>query len=177
MRFFLIFLVLISLNLFTSNSQAHTIEEIRKNYQLAVYDANKTEKLSIELNKIANPDALTLAYIASVEALKAKHAWNPYTKLQCLTTYERLMSTAIKKMPENMEIRFLRYTIQYNTPSFLGFSKNLNEDKAIIVDAFLKKKFITLNKILISDVYHFLVETKSISNEEKLQMQKVLKSL
>lgn len=170
-------LFILILTVITSSTQAHSIDEIRKNYQLAVYSSSITDKLSLDLKKITKPDALTLAYIASLEALKAKHSWNPYVKLQYMSAYEKLMNDAIKKMPENMEIRFLRYAIQYNTPSFLGFSKNLNEDKTIIVDAFLKRKFVSLNKVLISDVYHFMVETKSITNEEKLKMEKVLKNL
>ncbi len=177
MKFFRICILLLLLKAFASNTQAHSIDDIRKNYQLAVYNATIAEKLSSELNKIKKPDALTLAYIASLEAIKAKHSWNPYSKLQYMTAFENRMNDAVKIMPENLEIRFLRYTIQYNTPSFLGFSDNLVEDKMFIVDAFLKKKFVTFNKVLITNVYHFMVQTNSITTDEKLKMEKVIRSL
>lgn len=158
-------------------SEATSIDEIRKSYRTAIESSTATEKLSSDLNKIKKPDPIILAYKASVEALKAKHAWSPFTKLQYMESHKKLMDHAVQLMPENMEIRYLRYNIQYNVPSYLGFSNNLNEDKKFIIDAFIHKKFNTANKVLINDVYTFMVKTKSVNADEKLKMEKVLKSL
>ncbi len=161
----------------TKGLEASSIDEIRKSYIKAVEDPSLTERLSSELKKISKPDAITLAYIGSLEALKAKHSWNPYQKLSYMAEFDRIMNEAVRRMPENMEIRFLRYTIQYNTPSFLGYSKNIDEDKKVIIDSFIKKKFVTSNKVLITDVYKFMVETKSVSVDEKVKMDKVIRGL
>lgn len=170
-------LVMIFMLAIMNGYATHSIDEIRKSYIKAVDNPSIAERLSTELKKIAKPDALTLAYIGSLEALKAKHTWNPYQKLSYMEEFNRIINEAIKRMPDNLEIRFLRYTIQYHTPSFLGYSKNLEEDKRVIIDNFVKKKFMTSNKSLITDVYQFMVETKSLSAEEKIKMEKVVRSL
>lgn len=163
--------------IYTSDVFSHNIDEIRKTFQLAIENARITEKLSADLKKIPNPDPLTLAYIASVEALKAKHAWNPFTKHEYMKSFGKMMNDAVKRMPENMEIRYLRYNIQYNVPSYLGYSPNLQEDKKYIIELFLNKKFVTTNKNLITEVYTFMVKSKSVTSDEKLKMEKVLRSL
>lgn len=175
MKLIRVFLMLFIMNI--GITYAHTIDEIRKTFQLAINNSNITEKLSSDLKKISKPDALTQAYIASLEALKAKHAWNPFTKHQYMKSFGDMMNNAVNRMPENMEIRYLRYNIQYNVPSYLGYSSNLEEDRKFIVNSFLKKNFSTTNKKLITEVYTFMVSSNSVSPEEKIKMEKVLRSL
>lgn len=163
--------------IFTSDVFALNIDEIRKTFQFAVESSTITDKLSADLKKITKPDPLTLAYIASVEALKAKHSWNPFSKNEYMKSFEKKMNDAVNRMPDNMEIRYLRYNIQFNVPSYLGFSSNLEEDRKRIIDLFLNKKFASTNKKLITEVYTFLVQSKSVSSDEKLKMEKVLRSL
>lgn len=175
MKLIRVILILFFINISMSN--AHSIDEIRKTFQLAIDNSSITEKLSSDLKKINKPDALTQAYIASLEALKAKHAWSPISKHQYMKSFEQIINDAIKRSPENMEIRYLRYNVQYRVPSYLGYSENLVEDRKFIVDSFLKKNFATNNKSLIYEVYSFMVTSKSVSPEEKLKMEKVLRSL
>lgn len=173
MRTFLVLILMLN----TLISEATSLDEIRKSFRTAIESSTATEKLSSDLNKIKKPDAVVLAYKASVEALKAKHAWSPFSKLQYMESHRKLMDHAVQLMPENMEIRYLRYNIQYNVPSYLGYSSNLLEDKKFIVDAFIQKKFNTNNKTLINDVYTFMVKSNSVNADEKLKMEKVLRSL
>ena len=160
-----------------SGTEAHSIEDIRKHYKLAVNDSRVADKLSNKLKNIQEEDALLLAYKASVEALKAKHAWSPYAKLQYMNVFEKLMNQAVQRKPDDLEIRFLRYSIQYNTPAFLGYSGNMNEDKDMIVKLFLKKKFNTRDKKLIQEVYDFMSASNSLSVVEKQKMEQILKSI
>ncbi len=160
-----------------SVTEAHSIEDIRKHYKLAIYDAAVANKLSKKLKNIQDEDALLLAYKASVEALKAKHAWSPYTKLQQMKAFEKLMNEAVQRKSEDLEIRFLRYSIQSNTPVFLGFSVNMNEDKQKIVELFLKKKFNTHDKDLIQEVYDFMMSTNALTLKEQQKMEQILKSI
>ncbi len=161
----------------THFAESHSIDEIRDKFQKAIDNSNMTDKLSMELNKIQKPEPLVLAYIASLEALKAKHSWSPVSKLQYMESHKRMMNDAVRKSPNSMEIRYLRYNIQRSVPSYLGYSKNLAEDKMFIVDAFINKKFDSKNKKLIKEVYDYMVQSNSLTPEEKLKMGKVLKSL
>lgn len=169
----LLFLLLI----YNTSVWANSIDEIRNKFRSAIESPANTEKLGEYLSKINKSDPIVLAYSAAVEALKAKHDWNPIAKRKYMTLYEKQMNEAVRRMPNNMEIRYLRYSIQYNVPSYLGYSNNLSEDKKIIIDSFINKKFTSSNKNLIMDVYAFMLETKSVTTSEKIKMDKVIKSL
>lgn len=176
MKFYSLVAVLVMSTLMAFSS-VHSIEDIRKKYQLAVYDSKVTNALSDKLSKIENPDALTLAYKGCTEALKAKHAWNPYNKLDYMNSFDKIINEAISKSPDDIEIRFLRYSVQLNTPKYLGLSKNLAEDKSMIVNLFLQKKFKNKDKVLVTEIFQFMLKSKVLSDSEREKMLTVLKSI
>lgn len=177
MKFFLKFMLMLLMVTTTNFAESHSIDEIRDKFQKAIVNSSMTDKLSMELNKIQKPEPLVLAYIASLEALKAKHSWSPMSKLQYMESHKKMMNDAVRKSPNSMEIRYLRYNIQRSVPSYLGYSPNLAEDKKFIIEAFINKKFDTNNKKLIKEVFDYMVQSNSLTSEEKLKMEKVLKSL
>lgn len=158
-------------------SSVHSIDDIRKKYQLAVYDSKVANALSDKLNKIEKPDALTLAYKGSTEALKAKHAWNPYTKLEYMNSFDKIINEAVRMSSDDIEIRFLRYSVQLNTPKYLGLSKNMAEDKSMIVNLFLQKKFKNKDKVMLTEIYQFMLKSKVLSDTERVKILDVLKSI
>lgn len=176
MKLFVLIAVLL-MNTLPAISSVSSIEDIRKKYQLAVYDSKVANALSDKLSKIDNPDALTLAYKGCTEALKAKHAWNPYNKLDYMNSFDKIITEAVLKSSDDIEIRFLRFSVQLNTPKYLGLSKNLAEDKAMIVNLFLQKKFKNKDKVLITEIYQFMLKSKVLSNNERENMLAVLKSI
>lgn len=165
------------MNAFLAFSSDHSIEDVRKKYQLAVYDSKIANVLSEKLNKIEKPDPLTLAYKGSTQALKAKHAWNPYTKLEYMNSFDAIINEAVRLNSEDVEIRFLRYSVQLNTPKYLGLSKNLSEDRSKIVSLILQKKFKDKDKKLISEIYQFMLKSNVLSNAEREQLLAVLKTI
>ncbi len=176
MKFFVLVAVLI-MNTLLANSSVNSIDDIRKKYQLAVYDSKIANALSDKLSKIDNPDALTLAYKGCTEALKAKHAWNPYNKLDYMNSFDKIITEAVLKSSDDIEIRFLRYSVQLNTPKYLGLSKNLAEDKSMIINLFLQKKFKNKDKVLVTEIYQFMLKSNVLSNNERDSMLAVLKSI
>ena len=155
---------------------ANTNDEIRSKFKLAVVNAEVTETLSTQLRRIPNPDAITLAYIASLDALKAKHNWNPAVKIEFMDSFEKKINKAVNTMPNNIEIRFLRYSIQSNTPLFLGYSKNLKEDRNAMVSAFSNKTLVNSNKKLFSEIYQFLADKNALSRSEKNIIENALRN-
>jgi hypothetical protein len=125
------------------NASGYNIVEIRTMYGKAVEDSKTADELLSLLNESNNNDALLTAYKGATESLIAKHAINPYRKLQYLNRSMETLAQAIEKDPANPEIRFLRFSIQYYVPSFLGYGKNLQEDKDVIIKNFaaLKKSY------------------------------------
>ncbi len=169
-------LLLIAL-LFGKLTMAYDIEKIRLDYIAAVKDSKKAEIFYKELKEIANPDAIILAYLGSAEALRAKHAFNPINKLAYLKQGSNSLAKAVYAAPNNLEIRFLRFSLEHYVPSFLGYSKNLDVDRIKIIDLLQHKnktEGVSNNTSIKKNIINFLLETKRCTPDEILKLKRIL---
>lgn len=145
------------------------MDEIR-NIKLAVHRAIESSSVTDSLYRVlksrGTENPLIVGYIGTLEALKAKHSWNPYNKIRYVSLSQKTMKKAVDRDPNNLEIRFMRFTIQHNTPSFLGFSKDLEEDRKAIVRQFKNKKFGLADAPLIRNIAAFMIESDRCLKEE-----------
>ncbi|WP_443944709.1 hypothetical protein ACJVDH_17590 [Pedobacter sp. AW1-32] len=140
----------------------------------AVENSKLTDSLLFRLDKLKDKTALITAYTGTLEALKAKHAWNPYTKIKYVSRSLKTMKKAIEMDSENMEIRFMRFSIEHFTPSFLGFSKELAEDREEIVKHYQQQNFGLADKTLIKNVAKFMIDSKRCTPAEVKIFQKYI---
>lgn len=173
MRYFFI-LVLLLWSGFAVANELMDLRQLRQRYYAAVQSAAVTDKLYAELKKQAKPSPVILAYVGSLEALKAKHAYNPYYKIQYLKAADQTMRKAVKADPENIEIRFLRYSYQYYVPEFLGYSEDKSEDVAVIVAQLMAGNYRKQDKELVKNMVGFLEETKAVSVTELAKLNALL---
>ena len=167
-----LFLIIFSINI----SIANDIKKIREDYIAAINDSKKADELCSELSAIKNPDPLILAYLGSVQAIRAKHAWNPVNKMSFLKQGFRTINLAIAKDPNQLEVRFLRFSLQYYVPSFLGYSKNIETDKNKIIDLLQKKELSSLkvDKKILKDMVNFMIDSKKCDADEIAILRKVI---
>ncbi len=128
--------ILILSLLFTVFNSAYTnmdIELVRQNYGLAASNETLCNKMIEEL-KTNDKNTIYLAYLGAYQTIWANHVLSPFSKLNTFNAGVKNIEKAIKKDPNNVEIRFLRYSVQKNAPSFLGYNKEKAED-----EKFLKK--------------------------------------
>ncbi len=109
-------------------------DEIRKAYSKASDSATATQQLAQLIKQQPQQHPVILAYKAVVEALKAKFVWLPFQKMSHLNTMRNLFHKAVEGAEDNIEIRFLRFSIQANLPTILMQSPNLKEDKSVIIE-------------------------------------------
>lgn len=145
---------------------AQDFPKIKKSMVLAVDNEQITDSLFNKLSLLKSKDPLVWAYIATLEGLKAKHAWNPYSKLKYINQSSKLINIAVSAAPDNLEIRFMRFSLQHFTPAFLGFSKNLEEDKTIILRLFELKKFGHSEFDLVQNIAKFMIDSKRCTPSE-----------
>jgi hypothetical protein len=103
-----------------------TINFIRSEFYASIEDEEKTYELEhFIINKYSDDyskyNPIILAYYGGVQALKAKHAFNPVSKLSHLISGLNRLKEAIGKSPDNLEIRFMRFSILDNVPAILGY--------------------------------------------------------
>ena len=129
------------------------MNEVRTNFNLAVQDKNIWKKMMEKLEQYNEKSSVYLAYLGGYQTIWANHVFNPLSKLATFKNGKNNIELAISKEPENVEIRYIRFSVQKNSPSFLGYNSHLKEDRDFLVknikninSDFLQKNIETLLK-------------------------------
>jgi hypothetical protein len=123
----------------TGTAAGPGIGEIRQLYERSVDDEKASEKLIAMLapyNESNNP--VYAGYKAGATMIMAKHVFNPFSKFSYFKKGKAMLEKAIAKSNSDVELRFLRFTIQTNLPRFLDYHGHISADKAFIIKAFPK---------------------------------------
>jgi len=116
-------------NVYTS--KALNLEVVRKNYQSAVTDKSICRYMILQLEK--HPESYVhLAYMGAFQTIWAKHTFNPVDKLSSFNKGKKNIDTAAKLSPNNVDIIFIRHSVQKNCPGFLGYNDNLIDDRKFL---------------------------------------------
>lgn len=116
-------------------------------------------------------------YIGTLQALKAKHSWNPYNKVKQVANAEKTFEKAIAADPHNLELRYLRYSVEHNLPKVLGKSNNMAADKQEMLDQIAKRQPNDDDKELVINVINYLLQNAEHTQAEKTDLHKQLAAL
>jgi hypothetical protein len=150
---------------------------IRKQLLVALENKKLTDSLFNILSAEPNKSALNICYLGVVEALKAKHAWNPYYKVKYLNDAEKTLQAAVNRDPDNMEIRFMRFSIEHNVPGFLGYTKHLVADREAMIKLLDRKHYTTADHEVVVTIVKFLIDSKRCTPQENDKLHKHLAAL
>lgn len=140
------------------------ILEIRNLFEASANNkasADQLLKLLSGTTQSASP--LLICYQGATEMMLAKYAFNPINKLKKFTKGKSLIEEAVKKEPQHLEIRFLRFAIQTNLPAFLNYNDDIQMDKKYLLDNLKTTK----DNILKQNIMKYLSTSKYCSAEEK----------
>jgi hypothetical protein len=124
MKIWTIIIIMLSVNI--SNGQ--NIEKIRRLYLQSSNNDAKLDSLNYWLSNYNQTNNLMSAYYGVNLILKSKYLKNPFKKIKYFEKGREILEDAIIKEPDNIELIFLRYTVQKNTPSILMYKKDIEED-------------------------------------------------
>ena len=149
MRLIACFLILLSDLNYTAKDPS--LSSIR----LKFHNSTSSEKVCKELIKQLQPyneknNPLLLGYKGGATMLMATHVVNPFSKLSYFKNGRIALEKAIQADKNNVELRFLRYTVQTNIPSFLGYSSHLEKDRIFLKESVNRVKDNDLKKIITS---------------------------
>ncbi len=156
------------------SSEAQSLLEVRKNFHDAVMEPKRTKEFHRYLKESELTSATINAYRAASEAMMARVVWNPISKLAQVIKYAEMMENAVMSDKDNIEIRFLRLSIEYNIPKFLGMSKNLEQDTDMIVKNLSDVQNMDLDPSYGRYILSFLETTKLCTDQEMLTMKQGL---
>lgn len=153
--FFLYFLLLPLLN--------QQLTEIRKIYPNAANSETAAKDLSAKLSKITfENDKTLIAYKGASITMVSKFSKKLSEKISKFKEGVKWIEFAVANDPNNIEIRFIRLSIQENVPGITKYKKNINEDAAFIATHY-KEQTATLREYL----KNFILQSKNFSIFEK----------
>lgn len=100
------------------------------------FDSRKSaaQELHDQLRQHNSTDPILKAYQGISLAATASQSMNPMTKWNRFSEGRKLIETAISEQPDNAEIRMLRFGLQTGSPSFLGYSSEIDQDALFIIE-------------------------------------------
>lgn len=162
-------LFIFSVLLFSIIGSAQDLKEIRLQYPAAVKSSEITAKIEGELRNMNSASNSTLlAYKGTILTLKAKFSKSKNEKKEFFKEGVTNIENAIKADSSNIEIRYLRLSVQENSPRFLGYHKDIEEDKEFI----LKNYSSISSKELKSVIIDYVLKSNSFDESEKSEIKK-----
>lgn len=146
--------------------QANELDRVRKSFHNAVL--NKTQIAVFQSLSDSLPIDIPVfqAYKAVAQALQAQEKWNPLDKLAHLLKFQNQISEAIKSDPTNLEIRFLRFCVEYNIPSWLSMNQHLIEDKDHFIGHAEQIVDLKFDPFFSHYILYFIIETGLCTEED-----------
>ncbi len=115
-------------------SQSSDIDQWRQLYVTAHQESSVCQRLyNLTENSDLNTNVLAYSYHAIANMLLGKFAYNPSEKWRYFKTGKTMLEKAISQNPNNIELRFLRYCVQINSPFFLAYRSHIDSDKEMII--------------------------------------------
>ena len=116
------------------NAQTNNLDQIRIYYLKSDKSEENINKLIITCERYKlNNNSIIYAYRTVAELMLLKYEYNPLHKLNLFTDYSRALDSIVINNFNNIEIRFLRYCVQKQTPGLLGYNKKLDLDYQFIL--------------------------------------------
>ncbi|MBL0340150.1 MAG: hypothetical protein IPP71_04045 [Bacteroidetes bacterium] len=142
-------------------NQMALLEELRTDLQFAFNEESVCYKLYDKVKNIANPETVLLGYIGALHIARSRFI-PLFDKRESLHTGEQKLEASIKKDPQNVELIFLRLTIQLNLPSILGYNDNIDSDKIFLINNYKKS-----TPDLRAKIVKFVKESEDFADAEK----------
>tara|TARA_B110000881_G_scaffold219145_1_gene240260 strand:+ start:387 stop:878 length:492 start_codon:yes stop_codon:yes gene_type:complete len=114
-------------------SEETRLLKIRKLFYQATEESESADLLNAMLIEPFTSIDLTLqGYKGMSFMLLSKYSFNPYDKIYYFKKGSSILDKAIEEDKGNIELRFLRYTVQSEAPMFLNYRSALSSDLTFI---------------------------------------------
>ena len=145
------------------------ISEIRRLYSVAALQKDSAGRLAELLLPVDTATALPLllCYKGANEMITAKYVVSPIAKLNRFKKGKIWIENAISRDTLATEMRYLRFSIQTNLPSFLGYQNNIIADKLFLLNQIDKTKDQELKKMMLN----YLLLSKYVTEEERKKLR------
>jgi hypothetical protein len=127
------------------------VETVRSLFYEASVNKSAAAKFLKALSVVdKNSSPVLLCYKGVAEMMQAKHVFNPFNKLAKFKTGKSMIEESISRDPDDLELRFLRFSIQSNLPGFLGYDAQIPGDKKKLINGYNRIKDVELRRRVVN---------------------------
>ncbi|SHE49929.1 hypothetical protein [Pedobacter caeni] len=161
MKIAAIFLLLFAIKTYPAEPE---LREVKSLFEAAAHSKAAADQL-LKILSVIGPSSppVLICYKGVAEMMRCRYGFNPVNKFKRFKKGKVLIEEAVKKDPDNMEIRFLRFAIQTNLPGFLNYNDDIIKDKKHLLSNVKAIK----DKKLKQDILKYLSASSYCSEEEK----------
>jgi hypothetical protein len=150
------------------SAQQLKIETVREQF----FTLDKTENGALKLYKSLenidlSKDPVMLAYRGAASAASAGSVNGVRKKLEYFNRGKNELEKAVAMKHIDAEIRFLRLATQVNAPGFLGYTGDIKNDKALLIQLFTSVNANHPNAYLYLRICRFMHDYAKLDNSEK----------
>ncbi|WP_428224397.1 hypothetical protein [Flavobacterium sp.] len=139
--------------------------ELREKYHQASKSKGNAEKFYEYVQKMNSESAVIIAYKGAGTLLVSRFATNKEKRKEQFQSGVKMVEQAVAKETNNVEIRLVRLSIQENTPKFLKYKANIEEDKKVIMQNFNRQ-----NAGLKDYIQKYVAQSKVFTEVEKAKL-------
>ncbi|MCE2772567.1 MAG: hypothetical protein LW750_03885 [Bacteroidetes bacterium] len=154
------------------------MQKLRSLYEKAsLEEASCKEVIRLTEKSTPEKDPVNYCYLGAAQTISAQYAGNPYTKLQLFNSGKSKIEHAANLQPKNVEIAYLRFTVQCGAPAFLNYSSAMTNDKTVILDNLENVFRVQKDFDLFYRIVRFLEKNKNVTPTEKQRLQQIKTNL
>lgn len=157
-----------------SFSQALSRSQLREGFLRSVKSREALDSFTLALDLRTGRTAQEECYLGMCDALQISYISGMWSKLRMLDRSRTHIGKAIAKAPQDAELRFLRFMLEHNIPSFLGMSGHIREDVAFVLD---HGSFLDEDADMKKMAIEYLISSKRCSSSQTAMLQKSLDDL
>jgi hypothetical protein len=175
MRKYAILLVMLFLGISQIRAQQISIDKVRDQF----FAWDKTEDGALKLYKLLekadlSKDPVMLAYRGASSAASAGSVSGVRKKLEYFNRGKSELEKAVSLKHLDAEIRFLRLATQLNAPGFLGYTGDIMNDKALIIQLLTSVNANHPNAYLYLRICRFILAYAELDASEKNTMNQLI---
>lgn len=173
-KYIILFFLLASYLLPAKSISESKLKNIRYYFYTGIDNEEYLDSLDLYLTTILkdskNQDnALLIAYRGAGKSVRAVHAFWPISKLNYVKDGLVDLDYAVKKEPQNIEVRFLRFSVLDNLPGILGYGSEANADAKDLYNILVSNP--QKKDELLTDVIEYLINSDRLSKAENEKLK------
>ena len=169
----LLFITIIILTL-SSFAQSISRAQLRESFLRATGSKKSLDSLTLQLDLRSQRTPTEECYLGMCEALQISDISGMWSKLKMLDRSRGHVGHAVAAAPQDAELRFLRFMLEHNIPSFLGMSGHMTDDLAYVL---AHPTFMDDNTELKKITLEYMLSSKRCTKAQTAMLQQHLSDL